>query len=140
MCVWIAHSVCVSVFGIWSGSHGTVHVLAIHKIYCVLLFFFIHDIVYGPPNSVKCRFLNKFRSYSTIYIFKNYFTTVFLTINFQFSINKRYLNKSLFKKILQILPYKGTLVTQLLVCVWIALTMRFCIWSRTRLHYALMHI
>ena len=102
--------------------------------------FFWSYTVYGPPNSVKCRFLSKFRSHSTIYIFKNYFTTAFLTINFQFSINKRYLNKSLFKKILQILPYKGTLVTQLLVCVWIALTMRFCIWSRTRLHYALMHI
>ena len=34
-----------------------------------------------------------FGSYGTIYTFKKYFVTMFLTINFQFSTNKRYLNR-----------------------------------------------
>ena len=41
----------------------------------------------------KRRFLGKFESHNTIYTFKNYFTTVFLVINFQFSTNKRYPNR-----------------------------------------------
>ena len=46
------------------------------------------------PNSTKHTFLCKFRSHSTIQTFKNYFATVFLEINFQFSANKRYPNTS----------------------------------------------
>ena len=41
----------------------------------------------------KRRFLGKFESHNTIYTFKNYFITVFLVINFQFSTNKRYPNR-----------------------------------------------
>ena len=37
-------------------------------------------------------YLYIFGSHDTIHTFKNYFTTVFLTINFQFSANKRYPN------------------------------------------------
>ena len=48
----------------------------------------------GPPNSVKCRFLGKFGSHSIIHIFTNYFVIVFLAINFQFSANKWYPNRS----------------------------------------------
>ena len=46
-------------------------------ILCFFLMSFM-GIVYGSPNSAKHRF------HSTIYIFKNYFITVFLIINFQF--------------------------------------------------------
>ena len=52
-----------------------------------------HDTVHGPPNSAKYRFLGKIGSHDTIHIFKN-FTIVFSTINFQFSTNKWYPNKS----------------------------------------------
>ena len=44
----------------------------------------------GPPNSAKHKFLGKFRSHSTSHIFKNYFITVFLIINFQLLANNRY--------------------------------------------------
>ena len=54
-----------------------------------------HGTVYGPPNSAKYRFLGKIGSHGTIYIFKNYFAIVFSTINFQFSANKWYPNKSI---------------------------------------------
>jgi len=50
------------------------------------------SIVHGQLNSAKYRFLGKSRSHSTIHIFKNYFTIVFFAINFQFSVNKGYLN------------------------------------------------
>ena len=46
-------------------------------------------------NLAKHRFLGKFGSHGTIYIFKNYFAIMFSTISFQFSINKRYSNKVL---------------------------------------------
>ena len=51
--------------------------------------------IYGPPNSAKRRFLGKFGFYNIIYIFKNYFVTVFSIINYQFLVNKRYLNTPL---------------------------------------------
>ena len=39
--------------------------------------------VYGTTISAKHKFLNKFRSYNTIYTFKNYFFIIFSLINFQ---------------------------------------------------------
>jgi len=57
------------------------------KILCVLLKNGgSQDIVHGPPNSTKCKFLGKLGFHSTIYTFKNYFATVFSVISFQFSI------------------------------------------------------
>ena len=52
----------------------------------------------------KYKYQYIFRSYGTIYTFKNYFATVFSTINFQFSTNKQYPNTPLIPyKILQFL-------------------------------------
>ena len=45
-----------------------------------------------PQKSSKHRFQYKFESQNIIHTFKNYFVTVFLTISFQFSSNKWYLN------------------------------------------------
>ena len=40
------------------------------------------DTVYRLLNSAKQKFLGKFGSHSIIHIFKNYFTRIFLVINF----------------------------------------------------------
>ena len=56
------------------------------------LFFGLPALFIGPPNSAKRAYRCIFGFHSTIYIFKNYFATVFSVINFQFSTNKRYLN------------------------------------------------
>ena len=48
-----------------------------------------------PQISFFINFFIKNRSYSTIYTFKNYFTTVISAINFQFQQNKSYPNRSL---------------------------------------------
>ena len=49
-----------------------------------------HGTVSKPPNLAKLRFQDKIGSHGTIHTFKNYFTTIFSGINFQFSANKRY--------------------------------------------------
>ena len=59
--------------------------------FCVFLVGLI-DTVHVILNSTKYRFLDKFGSYNTIYIFKNYFVTVFLIISFPFLTNRRYPN------------------------------------------------
>ena len=48
-----------------------------------------------PQISFFINFFIKNRSYSTIYTFKNYFTTVISAISFQFQQNKSYPNRSL---------------------------------------------
>ena len=60
-----------------------------------------------PQKSAKHRFLGKFESYSIIYPFKNYFSIIFLAINFQFLTNKRYLNRPHFP-----LPHKTNSITR----------------------------
>ena len=56
------------------------------------LFFGLPALFIGPPNSAKRAYRCIFGSHNTIYIFQNYFVTVFSVIGFQFSANKRYLN------------------------------------------------
>ena len=41
------------------------------------------DTVYILLNSIKHKFLDKFRFYNTIYTFKNYLTPIFLKVSFQ---------------------------------------------------------
>jgi len=74
---------CLLVFCIWIGHFAR-----------FLHFFLVSFIstVYFPQHSIEYIFVDKFGSHCTIYIFKNYFVTVFSVINFQFLINKRYLN------------------------------------------------
>ena len=62
---------CNPTFALLAGFHGTVH-----------------NTVKNAKRAYQCIF----RFHGTIHIFKNYFTTVFSAISFQFSINKRYPN------------------------------------------------
>ena len=57
---------------------------------CFVFFWGPMTLFIGPPNSAKCKFLGKFKSHSTIHIFKNYFITVFSIINFQLLANNLY--------------------------------------------------
>ena len=86
---------CISVFGIWSGTHG--HYAHFNHSQDIVFCFFwgSNGTVHGPSNLVKRRFLGKFGPHSTIHTFKNYFVIVFSVISFQFSANKRYPNKPL---------------------------------------------
>ena len=62
---------------------------------CLAFFWGLIALFMGPLNSVKYAFPCIFGSHSIIYTFKNYFVTVFSIISFQFSANKRYLNRPL---------------------------------------------
>ena len=50
---------------------------------CLAFSFGFRILFIGSVSTEKCKFYFKIGSYSTIYIFKNYFITVFLTLNFQ---------------------------------------------------------
>ena len=53
-----------------------------------------HALFMRPASKEKDKFCFKIESHGTIHTFKNYFSTVFLVISFQFSVfnNKRYPN------------------------------------------------
>ena len=114
MLVWIAFSVCldcvccvsVSAFSffffffsrVFSPLAATVYVRYINSNRNFWQFFYeqyIRALFTEPQIPFFINFFIKNGSHSTIYIFKNYFTTVISAINFQFQQNKSYPNRPL---------------------------------------------
>ena len=60
--------------------------LKIGCVWCLHFFPRSYALFMGPANMKKKKSIFKTGSHDTIYIFKNYFVTVFSVINFQFSV------------------------------------------------------